>query len=305
MTGAICSPLFARSDDASRVPHLPGYAAVPVRYGLINRMLLVAMVNGHKATFMVDTGAARSLLDAGFARTFGVKPLGEDSPYGARTDVNGTSAQIGFINHLTAGEMDFGGGPIVINGEYGKERASSFYHRDEIAGVLGADILTRYKAVINCRQRVIFFKLNDSGRLQLARFCASQHFARVPLREEVTRSFTVPASLRGHPIRLIVDTGAPLTLLDQDLVKSLGIPLKPTRVVGAFINSTASAVSLGQFSDLQIGDFRLARQKLTVSELPEFVVELGKVNSAGVLGIDSLVSNRAIIDFEGMNLFLK
>ena len=46
------------------MPSLPGYVAVPVRYNSWNKMLMEAVVNGHRARLVVDTGAGYSVLEA-------------------------------------------------------------------------------------------------------------------------------------------------------------------------------------------------------------------------------------------------
>lgn len=294
------SLVLARGDEP--LPHLPGYEAVPLHYGPYNEMVVTVMVNGHKADFLLDTGSPFSLLGAGPAKAFGVQPVGADSKFGETTDVNGKSYKVGYVNSLTAGTMNFGGGPMALFGAYGVDSVSGRYHRDQFVGIVGADILTRYKAVINCRTRTIFFR-TGAQHLQLAKFAGAQHFARVPLREETSRSFTVPATLGSRPIRLLVDTGAPLTLLDQGLVQSSGMKLKATRAEQRFINGAYHPVMLGEIAGLKIGNFELPKQSLAVSQIPELLE--ANIHVAGLLGIDSLAFNRAIIDFDSMSLFLK
>ena len=164
------------------MPSLPGYVAVPVRYDSWNKMLMEAVVNGHRARLVVDTGAGYSVLEAGRARSLGVSPVGADSPFGQYTNLNGESYRVGYINSLRAGAMDFGSGPIALFTPANAHAAeASRLNGDNDDGVLGADILTRYKAVINCFTKTIFFKTDSSAHLKIARFATSQHFMKVPL----------------------------------------------------------------------------------------------------------------------------
>ena len=71
------------------LPSLPGYTAVPVHYSRWNKMVMDAVVNGHRVRFFVDTGAGYSILDAGRAHSVGVSPVGPDSPYGEFANLNG------------------------------------------------------------------------------------------------------------------------------------------------------------------------------------------------------------------------
>jgi hypothetical protein len=67
----------------------------------------------------------------------------------------------------------------------------------------------------------------------------------------------------------------------------------------------ALLASVGEFNDLMIGDFHAPPQKLAAIVLPDFAVEHGSVQIAGIIGMELLALNRGIIDFDSMNLFLK
>ena len=59
---------------------LPGYKAVRVHYGPMNKMIMSVRINGHPANLLVDTGSNQLILDAEAAESFGVRP----SPRGLR-----------------------------------------------------------------------------------------------------------------------------------------------------------------------------------------------------------------------------
>jgi predicted aspartyl protease len=288
------------------LPSLPGYVAVPVRYNPWNKMLMEAVVNGHRARLVVDTGAGYSVLDAGRARSLGVSPVGADSPFGQFTNLNGESYRVGYINSLRAGAMDFGSGPIALFTPASAHAAeASRQNGDNDDGVLGADILTRYKAVINCFTKTIFFKTDSSAHLKVAQFATSQHFVKVPLREEVTRAFTVPASINGHQCRLLVDTGAFVTTFDLRRAKEFGLSFTPTKMSGSFTDGVSRQVGIGQVNNLMIGNHHVPPQKFAGTVLPDFAVEQGQGRVAGILGMELLDFSRGIIDFDSMSLFLK
>jgi len=52
--------------------HLPGYRAVRVHYGPMNKMIMSVRINGHPAKLLVDTGSNQLILDAEAAELFGV-----------------------------------------------------------------------------------------------------------------------------------------------------------------------------------------------------------------------------------------
>lgn len=297
---------LAAKERRASLPSLPGYAAVPVRYSDWNKMLMDAVVNGHRARFIVDTGAGYSILDADRARAFGVSPVGSDSPYGEFANLNGVSYRVGYLNSLRSGAMDFGSGPMALFQPANADAAlDSRLNGENEDGIIGADILTRYKAVINCYTKTIFFKTGRSEQLHVVRFAESQHFVRVPLREEVSRAFTVPASINGHACRLLVDTGAFVTTFDLRRAKEFGLSFIGTRMHGSFADGVSRRVAIGNVSDLRIGDYKVPPQKLAASMLPDFAVEQGQAKIAGILGMEVLARSHGIIDFDSMSLFLK
>lgn len=298
---SICA-LAAETDSA----HLPGFEGVPVRYGA-NKMLMRATINGHASTLIVDTGASHSILDARRAAPLGVRPVGSDSPYGEVTYINGQPFKVGYVNNMKAGAMDFGGGPIALFDS--NSRNSLLLHsrmgNNDADGIIGSDILTRYRAVINCRTRRIFFNTDPSAHLRLARQAMAESYVKVPLREEANHAFTVPCSINGKVTRLLVDTGAFITTFDQNAIKGLGISLQKTGAEGRFSDGVARRISVGKFNRLKIGDFNVAPQQFGAAVLPSFALQHGSAEVDGILGIELLVASRAIIDLDSMSLLLK
>ena len=309
LTGTI----FLLSDRASLakerrdpLPSLPGYVAVPVRYSHWNKMLMETVVNGHRARFMVDTGAGYSILEADRARSLGVSPVGADSPYGEFTNLNGVIHRVGYLKSLRAGPMDFGSGPMALFQPASADAGLNARLNGENAdGIIGADILTHYKAVINCYTKTIFFKTSSAEQLHVARFAASQNFIRVPLHEEVSRAFTIPASINGHPCRLLVDTGAFVTTFDLKRAKEFGLSFAATKMSGSFADGISRQVAIGKVANLKIGDYKVPPQTLAASVLPDFALDLGGAKIGGILGMELLAGSHAIIDFESMSLFVK
>jgi hypothetical protein len=78
-----------------------------------------------------------------------------------------------------------------------------------------------------------------------------------------------------------------------------------TRVSAHFARSAARKVSAGQINDLKIGDFKAPPAKFGVAKLPNFALQQGGTRISCILGIDTLYKYHAIIDLDGMNLFLK
>lgn len=291
---------FGAAKNRSVSPQLAGYKAVRVHYGPLNKMLMPVRINGQPASLLVDTGSNEIILDTDAAARFGIGPPPRAWRYIGFTEINGRLLPVAFMQSLTAGNMSFGSNPVVL-----RDSSRSGVGKGQVDGVLGLEILVRHHAIINCRTRLIFFKLDSSRRMNLSAVALSEKFTRVPLRREASGALTVPCSIHGQSGWLLVDTGAFLTTFPDTFLKSLGISSEPTRVSAHFATGATRSVSAAQISDLKIGDFRVPSSKFGVATLPRFALRQGGTRISGILGMDTLYIHRAIIDLDGMNLFLK
>jgi predicted aspartyl protease len=263
-------------------------------------MIMSVRINGQRANLLVDTGASHVMLEADAASSFGIKPSQLGLGYIRLTKINGQELPMGFAQNFTAGNMSFGSVLVAL-----RHSSRSDGGNAHVDGVLGLDVLTRYKAVINCRTKLIFFKVVPTRQMQLSGIAASEKFTRVPLRQEENGALTAPCSIHGQPARLLVDTGSFVTTFTEPVLKSLGIGLEPTHLTARFPGGTRRKVNAAQVNDLKIGDFKVSPGKFGVAALPNFAPRQGSSIMFGILGMDTLYSCQAIIDFDGMNLFLK
>ena len=291
--------IFAAPKNRSAM-QVPGYRAVRVHYGPMNKMIMSVRINGQPANLLVDTGSNQLILDAEAAELFGVTPSPRGLLYIRSTKIQGQTLPVGFVQNISAGSMNFGTSLVTLRRSSHADAASAAFD-----GVLGLDILFRHKALINCRTKLVFFKVDQARRINLGSVAASEKFTRVPMQREESGALTVPCSIRGQPTRLLVDTGAFVTILHEGFVKSLGLAAEPTRIPAQFGRGTSKQISAAKIDDLSIGMFKAPPEKIGVAPLPRFALQQGSSKIAGILGMDALYIYHAIIDLDGMNLFLK
>ena len=279
---------------------LSGYKAVRVHYRPLNKMIMPVRINGRRANLLVDTGSNQIILNAAAAASFGVQTSQGGLPYIQQTQINGQSLPVGFAQSLIAGSMSFGSTPVTL-----RKSSHSDTGGTPIDGVLGLDVLTRHKAVINCRTKFIFFKVDQSRQVDLSSVASEEKFTKIPLRREENGALTVPCSIRGQPARLFVDTGAFLTILHEAFLKSVSVPIDATRVSAHFAAGASRKIGAGQINDLKIGGFKTPPAKFGVTALPNFTLRQGSARVSGILGMDTLYNCHGIIDLDSMNLFLK
>jgi len=259
-----------------------------------------ARINGRRANLLVDTGSNQIILNAAAAASFGVQTSQGGLFYLQQTQINGQSLPVGFAQSLIAGSMSFGSTPVTL-----RKSSRSDTGGTPVDGVLGLDVLTRHKAVINCRTKLIFFKVDQARQLDLSSVALEEKFTRIPLQREQNGALTVPCSIRGQPARLFVDTGAFLTIFHEAFLKSVGVSVEATRISAYFAAGASRKISAGQINDLRIGGFRTPPAKFGVAALPNFTLRQGSARVSGILGMDTLYDCHGIIDLDSMNLFLK
>jgi predicted aspartyl protease len=296
----IQSSIVVPSAAGGRPSQLSGYKIVRVHYRPLNKMIMSARINGQRANLLVDTGSNQIILNAAASASFGIRPSQGSLGYIRSTGINGQQLPVGFAQNVTAGSMSFGSLLVALRNSNRPGAGDS-----RVDGVLGLDLLARHKAVINCQTELIFFKADQSPQLDLSSAAAAEKFIRVPLRRERNGALTVPCSIHAQPARLLVDTGAFVTIFDEGFLKSAGISVEGTRLSAHFTPGTARKLSAGQINDLKIGDFKTPRGKFGVTTLPNSTLLQGGANLSGILGMDTLYNCHGIIDLDSMNLFLK
>jgi Aspartyl protease len=151
------------STKSDRSTQLSGYKAVRVHYGPLNKMIMSVRINGQPANLLVDTGSNEVILDAAAAESFGGQPSQRSLRYIRRSRINGQLLPVGFAQSLTAGNMSFGSVLVTLRNSSRSDDGNA-----HVDGVLGLDVLTRYKAVINCRTKVIFFRVDPTRQMHLS-----------------------------------------------------------------------------------------------------------------------------------------
>jgi predicted aspartyl protease len=100
----------------------------------------------------------------------------------------------------------------------------------------------------------------------------------------------IAATINGHPTHLIVDTGAFVTLLSAPAAASFGASLSP--------QLSAGGQGIAHVQQLGLGN-------LFVNNAEVFVGKVAKMVGDGLLGEEYLSWNFGVVDFGGMNLYLR
>ena len=163
--------------------------------------------------------------------------------------------------------------------------------------------------MIDCGRLMLYLNLDPAKKLDLAASFVRHGWTRVPMIDTGTH-FLVSCAVNGRRYRLVVDTGAPLTSLDQALVQAAGVPSRELPFRANLIGRQSKPVSLVGLDRLQIGDF-VARDVHMISTAQSLAEFAGRRNRSpdepiiGLLGGDLLARHGAVIDIGNQALYLK
>jgi predicted aspartyl protease len=111
----------------------------------------------------------------------------------------------------------------------------------------------------------------------------------VKIRKDVNDRMTVPVTVQGAPFRFLVDTGADRTAISRDVAARLG--LAPGQTAALHTMTGVSTVETATVPNLQ-----LSQSDMRIVDAP--ILDADKMGADGILGTDSLHSQRVIFDFD-------
>ena len=280
------------------------YEALPLIRSNQNHLLVHAEINGKPALLGVDTGAPVSAIALNRRAYFGLTPITGKSEIPARLSINGAFNSVAIARNLRLGALNLVDEPMVLVDLGGLRRSSK---RDEIDGILGADILFPTKALIDCQKQILILKINPSVPGAVPGFDFSG-FRRIPIHVSDGFNLYVDGSVNGQKARLMVDTGAFTTLLHSRFVRRMQIPMRETPFSSSGVNLKQRGVQMATISRLSVGSIDLERKDVGVINL-EGLIHGGLLDAsppvAGLLGSEILRRHHGIIDFGTKSLYLK
>jgi predicted aspartyl protease len=263
-----------------------GGSSLQRRFG--NHLFATTVINGRRTALMIDSGCPVTLLDRASAQKLGLRVEETKKYIGG---VTGEAERYGLskLTTLAMGNCTFANVPV----EVANEGQINLIARPHLDGLFGAHEMAKFGMIIDCARQMIY--VNPKGpsaatTQKLAQFLAGRGFTRIPMRFNQDQHLEIDAGVNGRPVRLIVDTGAAMTLLSAPVASAAG-----TSMSAAF---SARGEGIGHVQQLTLGNLVVNNAEVTVAHVAKMV-------GAGLLGEEYLSWNFAIVDVGGMNLFLR
>ena len=280
------------------------YVALPLIRSPQNHLLVRAEINGKPALLGVDSGAPVSAIALNRRAHFGMLPAASRAGIPPRLSINGAFNAVAIARNLRLGALNLVDEPMVLvdlGGLKGSRR------KDDIDGILGADILFPTKALLDCQRQLLILKINPSVPGKIPGFDFRGHRS-IPMHVSPGFNLYVDGSVNGKKAKLMVDTGAFATLLHSRFVRRLKIPMRETPYSSTGVNLKSRGVQMATISRFSIGSMDMRDKDVGVINL-EGLIHGGLLDAtppvAGLLGSEILRRHHGIIDFGTKTLYLK
>jgi predicted aspartyl protease len=265
-----------------------GFGGSPLQRRFGNHLFVNTVMNGRRTALMVDTGCPFTLLDRASAHKVS---LGVEETKSYVIGVVGDAQRYGVakLSTLAMGNCTFTNVPVQV----ADESDLNLYARPHLDGLFGAHEMAKFGMIVDCARQMIYVNPKGSSAStsqKLAQFLSGRGFTRIPMHFNAEHHPEIAATINGHPTRLIVDTGAFVTLLSAPAASSFGASLSP--------QLSAGGQGIAHVQQLGLGN-------LVVNNAEVFVGKVAKMVGDGLLGEEYLSWNFGIVDLGGMNLFLR
>jgi predicted aspartyl protease len=270
-----------------------------------NHLFVPVRINHRAAWFAVDTGAALTIVDANKANAFGVSSQGKVVQLPRQIEVNDRVVPVANVANLQLGNEDLGAGPVaLIDLRAFAARFRESGNKVPMDGILGLDILERYRAVIDCAQRRIYLQSASANSGDLLRRLTANRLHRVPMRITSSGALEVEGRIGNRHYSFVVDTGGFATLIPRNVAAESGITLVATTANAKGIHSKERPVSVAIAPELDIGKYNLGSVVVGVTVLPEGPEDL-TYPFGGLLGADFFFERNGVIDVGNRNLYFR
>ena len=245
-------------------------AALPVTF--MGQLPTVPVeINDHVRQMVLDTGAERSVL---FPNTvlglhlFGVTRRKSNvvNAGGNKTTVDYTTIDnFAFANQNTK-DLEIG----IVNPtvQIGRQKVTEANQNLEIAGILGADILSRYDLDLNFprRQLGVYYVENCSTVAPPWEHAAIS----LPVQFTKQKRFALSAEVNGHQLDALFDTGSNRNMVRLSAASSLGVTDEEIqadrRITGSSVGADVFAEHLQKFGQIKIGNETFLNKSLGMLE---------------------------------------
>ena len=265
-----------------------GYGGSSLQRRFGNHLFANTMINGRRSALMIDSGCPVTLIDRTSAARIGLH-VQETKKYIGGVTGHAERYGISTLSTLAMGNCTFQNVPV----EVANEEQLNLIARPHLDGLFGAHEMARFGMIVDCARQMVYVNPRGTSATtsqKLAQFLAGRGFTRVPMHFNPEHHLEVETTLNGHPTKLIVDTGSGFSLISAPVASASGASMSP--------RLSSHGEGIGYIKQMTLGTLVVNNAEVAVGNVAKFV-------GAGILGEEYLSWNFGIVDFGGMNLYLR
>lgn len=135
-----------------------GYTKIALSQNGIGHFKVNAKVNGAKASFIIDTGASHTVIDEFSSEKFKLNFSNGPSKEAGGLGTSGIKTRVSKKNNIIVKGFEINNLALTVLSLEHVNSALEKHGSPKIDGVIGADILKKYNAVIDYKGKAIYLK---------------------------------------------------------------------------------------------------------------------------------------------------
>jgi predicted aspartyl protease len=289
--------------DSFVVSH--GYGGAQfIQYQNTYRLPIIA--NGTPGDLTIDTGSPTSVF---FKATLKKFSLARES---TETAVHGAFGKGTEKIGLTSVQKLAMGNCILMNVKaavVSDPQGGGLYRKYGLTdGLFGLREMLKYGAVLDISNHLLM--VHPGGQLKgisegIRSILTREGYTPVEL-TVIAGHLHVAAVVNGTPCHLVVDTGAFLTVLDEQFARKARLGGYDTGSYAQGFGTKARPIKVSQFPEFKVGDFTINNASVTITQLDlELLGGQAKGAAVGLLGAEYLGKHGAVFDFNSGTLYLR
>ncbi len=252
----------------------------PLSVNLLTRMGAAVRVNGHRALFVLDTGAERSAIARDLAQALALPPAPAVRVHGVTSAVMAETAVIA---------------SLIFGGQSFEDLRAPVFDRAAMGadGLIGLDVLSRFRLSLNLSRQTVTVRPSTGGFWTTG--SATRLFRGSRTRAERSDQLilrTVVAD--GMPVDAFVDSGAQYSIGNLALMAALSRSVTPDSIPVYGVTGQMQRARIGQVSDLRIDGRALGPTPLLFADLYAFDALGLSERPALLMGADILYRFRRV-----------
>lgn len=271
-----------------------------------NTYRLPVIINGKAGDLTIDTGSPSAVVFQAVMNKFGLTREETDiavhGAFGKGKEKIGRTS----IRQLAMGNCTLMNVKAAVISEPGGSGLYRAYGATD--GLFGLSEMMKYGAVLDISNRLLM--VNPRGQTKgisagIRSILTKEGYTPVELSIRGGH-LHVSAVVNGTPCRLVVDTGAFLTVLDDGFARKARLGGYNTGAYAQGFGTKARPIQVSQFPEFKVGDFTIRNASVTITPLSSGLLG-GDGNDAavGLLGAEYLGMHGAIFDFNSATLYLR